>query len=61
MFLPIPGSVPCRRKDGITSTGQRRLEVRVMVLVKATKDSEAGTLPSTEGLEVMGMYNECTV
>ena len=32
--------------------------MRVMVLVKATKDSEAGTLPSTEGLEVMGKYNE---
>jgi hypothetical protein len=29
-----------------------------MVLVKATKDSEAGTLPSTELLEAMGKYNE---
>ena len=32
--------------------------MRVMVLVKATKDSEAGTLPSTELLEAMGKYNE---
>lgn len=32
--------------------------MRVMVLVKATKDSEAGTLPSTKALEAMGKYNE---
>jgi hypothetical protein len=29
-----------------------------MVLVKATKDSEAGIMPSTELLEAMGKYNE---
>ena len=32
--------------------------MRVMVLVKATKDSEAGVLPSTEMLTAMGKYNE---
>ena len=32
--------------------------MRVMVLVKATKDSEAGLMPSTELLEAMGKYNE---
>ena len=32
--------------------------MRVMVLVKATKDSEAGAMPSTELLEAMGRYNE---
>ena len=32
--------------------------MRVMVLVKATKDSEAGCMPSTELLEAMGKYNE---
>jgi hypothetical protein len=32
--------------------------MRVMVLVKATPDSEAGKLPSTELLEAMGRYNE---
>jgi hypothetical protein len=37
---------------------QRRQTMRVMVLVKATKDSEAGTMPSTELLEAMGKYNE---
>lgn len=32
--------------------------MRVMVLVKATKDSEAGVMPSTELLEAMGRFNE---
>ena len=32
--------------------------MRVIVLVKATKDSEAGVMPSTELLEAMGKFNE---
>jgi len=32
--------------------------VRVMVLVKATKDSETGVIPSRELLAEMGKYNE---
>jgi hypothetical protein len=32
--------------------------MRVMVLVKATAESEAGMMPSTELLEAMGKYNE---
>lgn len=32
--------------------------MRVMVLVKATADSEAGVMPSTDCLEAMGRYNE---
>ena len=32
--------------------------MRVMVLVKATIDSEAGVMPSSELLEAMGRYNE---
>src|SRR5215470_5720514 len=32
--------------------------MRVMVLVKATSESEAGVLPSEEMLTVMGRYNE---
>lgn len=32
--------------------------MRVMVLVKATKDSEAGAIPSTALLEAMGKFNE---
>ena len=32
--------------------------MRVMVLVKATTDSEAGAMPSTELIEAMGRFNE---
>jgi hypothetical protein len=32
--------------------------MRVMVFVKATKDSEAGQMPTTEGLTEMGRFNE---
>ena len=32
--------------------------MRVMVIVKATKDTEAGVLPSTELLTEMGRFNE---
>ena len=33
-------------------------EMKVMVMVKATTDSEAGAMPSTELLEAMGKFNE---
>src|SRR5690349_5093493 len=32
--------------------------MRFMVMVKATKESEAGVMPSTELLEAMGKFNE---
>ena len=32
--------------------------MRIMVLVKATEDSEAGTLPTQELLEAMGRFNQ---
>ena len=32
--------------------------MRVMVMVKATSESEAGKMPSTELLEAMGKFNE---
>ena len=32
--------------------------MRVMVLVKATMESEAGVMPTTDLLEAMGRYNE---
>jgi len=32
--------------------------MRVMVIVKATEDSEAGAMPTRELLEAMGRYNE---
>ena len=37
---------------------ERSLEMRVIVLVKATKDSEAGAIPSIELIEAMGRYNK---
>ena len=33
-------------------------DMKVMVMVKATADSEAGAMPSTELLEAMGKFNE---
>ena len=35
--------------------------MRVMVMVKATADSEAGIMPPAELLEAMGRYNEALV
>lgn len=35
--------------------------MRVMVIVKATKNSEAGVMPSAELLTAMGQYNEALV
>jgi hypothetical protein len=35
--------------------------MRVMVFVKATEDSEAGAMPTTELFEAMGKYNEALV
>jgi len=34
------------------------MNMRVMVIVKATKDSEAGVMPSDQLLSEMGKYNE---
>src|SRR5690242_8592228 len=39
-------------------TAQGESTMRFMVMVKATKDSEAGKLPSRKLLEDMGKYNE---
>jgi hypothetical protein len=36
----------------------RRCEMRFMMIVKASKDSEAGVLPDKKLLEAMGKYNE---
>lgn len=35
--------------------------MRVMVFVKATADSEAGLMPTTEMFEAMGKYNELLI
>jgi hypothetical protein len=36
----------------------RRKKMRVMILIKATEDSEKGILPTTEALEAMGRFNQ---
>jgi hypothetical protein len=38
--------------------GPKEQQMRVMVIVKANEDSEAGTPPDTRMLEEMGKYNE---
>src|SRR3954467_518217 len=49
-------------KAGATIAGpkrsNRRVTMRFMVIVKASKDSEAGQMPSTELLTAMGKFNE---
>ncbi len=46
-----------REGDPYLDRSEEKL-MRVMVLVKATAESEAGIMPSTELLEAMGNYNE---
>jgi len=46
-------------QEGRKASGkQKETTMRVMVMVKATGDSEQGIMPSTELLEAMGKYNE---
>jgi hypothetical protein len=49
-----------RPEEGRERRGPRRRSkaMRVMVIVKATKNSEAGEMPSAELLTAMGKYNE---
>src|SRR4249919_697223 len=51
----IPAARPGPKQTSITQ-GDRIM--RVMVIVKASKESEAGVLPDTEILTKMGKYNE---
>jgi hypothetical protein len=44
------------RRDGLATA--QEFPMRFMVLVKATRDSEAGVMPSAQLLEAMGKYNE---
>src|SRR5262249_13269989 len=46
------------RRPGSEPATKRSLTMRVMILVKANKDSEAGVLPSQELLTEMGKFNE---
>jgi hypothetical protein len=42
----------------VASINRGDMTMRVMVIVKATEESEAGAMPPTELLEAMGKYNE---
>jgi hypothetical protein len=45
-------------KARLATTDKGERQMRFMVIVKATNDSEAGEMPSTELLAAMGKYNE---
>src|SRR5882762_746274 len=47
-----------RGTRGPAKTCKRSVTMRFMVIVKASKDSEAGVMPSTELLTAMGKFNE---
>jgi hypothetical protein len=50
---------PIRRLDRHAASGEtKETTMRVMVLVKASKNSETGKLPSPEMLQEMGKFNE---
>ena len=49
---------PCADGALITNVWSGVTYMRVMVLVKATADSEAGVMPSMELMEAMGRFNE---
>jgi hypothetical protein len=70
-LLTLPPRLACRFHAGpfdvLDETARSRFKIRpregdsqmrFMVLVKATSESEAGALPSTEMLNAMGKYNE---
>jgi len=42
----------------LPSNRPEETQMRVMVMVKATKDSEAGVMPGTEMMAAMGRFNE---
>src|SRR3954469_11594870 len=48
----------CRLPIGPDNSDQTERTMRFMVIVKASKDSEAGVMPSTELLTAMGKFNE---
>jgi hypothetical protein len=52
-----PANLPASMLQPITPT-TRNTTMRFMILVKASKESEAGILPSAELLTEMGQYNE---
>jgi hypothetical protein len=58
---PVRRGVESRRGRGLHNLFLKESDMRVMVMVKATRESEAGEMPSTELLQAMGNYNEALV
>jgi hypothetical protein len=52
------GTVRLSNEGGRNGPGKGEIGMRVMVIVKASKESEAGALPDTEMLAAMGRFNE---
>jgi len=50
-----------RGENEVEKTILRRHEMRFMVMVKASKNSEAGKMPSRELLAEMGKFNDGTL
>src|SRR4051812_36713622 len=48
----------CRPRDLAATPHKTERTMRFMVIVKASKDTEAGVMPSTELLTAMGKFNE---
>jgi len=45
-------------KGGTAANQSKEHDMKVMVMVKATEDSEAGVMPSQDMFEAMGKFNE---
>jgi hypothetical protein len=58
---PGAGRSSLRQGAAVAARNRRRKTMRVMVFVKATEDSEAGRMPTTELFEAMGKFNEALV
>jgi hypothetical protein len=57
--MSIPKNLVRRFDVGpVKASSNRRQAMRVMVIVKATEDSESGAAPDPKGFEVMGKFNE---
>jgi hypothetical protein len=56
--LGLPGSSLFQKQAIMPIRTEEQVKMRVMVIVKATKNSEAGIMPSEKLLADMGKYNE---
>jgi hypothetical protein len=50
-----------RQSELLQETQSKERTMRVMVIVKATQDSEAGRLPSAELMAAMGAFNQSLI